>query len=66
MKTYGQFCPVAKAAELFCERWTALTLRDLGLGVSRFAQLQRGVPQASPALVSSAAGQNEDAAGPII
>ena len=23
MKTYGQFCPVAKAAELFCERWTA-------------------------------------------
>ena len=52
MKTYGQFCPVAKAAELFCERWTALILRDLGLGVSRFAQLQRGVPQASPALLT--------------
>jgi len=52
MKTYGQFCPVAKAAEVFCERWTALILRDLGLGVSRFAQLQRGVPQASPALLA--------------
>lgn len=52
MKTYGQFCPVAKAAELFCERWTALILRDLGLGVSRFAKLQRGVPQASPALLT--------------
>ena len=22
MKSYGQFCPVAKAAELFCVRWT--------------------------------------------
>lgn len=52
MKTYGQFCPIAKAAEVFCERWTALILRDLGLGVSRFAQLQRGVPQASPALLT--------------
>jgi DNA-binding HxlR family transcriptional regulator len=59
MKTYGQFCPVAKAAELFCERWTALILRDLGLGVSRFAQLQRGVPQASPALLASRLKQLE-------
>jgi DNA-binding HxlR family transcriptional regulator len=52
MKSYGQFCPVAKAAELFCERWTALILRDLGLGVSRFARLQRGIPQASPTLLA--------------
>jgi DNA-binding HxlR family transcriptional regulator len=29
MRSYGQFCPIAKAAELFCERWTALILRDL-------------------------------------
>ena len=28
VKTYGQFCPVAKAAELFCERWT---MRALGV-----------------------------------
>jgi DNA-binding HxlR family transcriptional regulator len=52
MKTYGQFCPVAKAAELFCERWTALILRDLWLGASRFSELQRGVPLASPTLLS--------------
>jgi DNA-binding HxlR family transcriptional regulator len=52
MRTYGQFCPVAKAAEVFCERWTALILRDLGLGTSRFARLQRGIPQASPTLLS--------------
>jgi DNA-binding HxlR family transcriptional regulator len=52
MKSYGQFCPVAKAAELFCERWTPLILRDLSTGVSRFSELRRGVPLASPTLLS--------------
>jgi DNA-binding HxlR family transcriptional regulator len=52
MKSYGQFCPVAKAAELFCERWTALIIRDLTAGATRFAQLRRGVPNASPTLLS--------------
>jgi len=52
MKTYGQFCPVAKAAEIFCERWTALILRDLCLGATRFSELQRGVPLMSPTLLS--------------
>ena len=52
MKSYGQFCPVAKAAELFCERWTALILRDLVLGSTRFSELQRGVPLMSPTLLS--------------
>ncbi len=52
MRTYRQFCPIAKAAELFCERWTALILRDLAGGATRFAQLRRGVPAASPTLLS--------------
>src|SRR5262245_63791734 len=52
MKSYGQFCPVAKAAELFCERWTALILRDLAWGATRFSELQRGVPLMSPTLLS--------------
>ena len=52
MKSYGQFCPVAKAAELFCERWTALILRDLAGGATRFSDLQRGVPLASPTILS--------------
>ena len=52
MKSYGQFCPVAKAAEVFCERWTALILRDLGMGSIHFARLQRGIPLASPTLLS--------------
>ncbi len=53
MKSYGQFCPVAKAAELFCERWNALIVRDLATGPRRFSELQRGVPLMSPSLLSS-------------
>jgi DNA-binding HxlR family transcriptional regulator len=52
MRRYGQFCPVAKAAELFCERWTPLIIRDLAAGKTRFSQLQRGVPLMSPTLLS--------------
>ena len=53
MKSYGQFCPVAKAAELFCERWNALIVRDLAAGPRRFTELKRGVPLMSPSLLSS-------------
>ncbi len=52
MRSYDQFCPIAKAAELFCNRWTALILRDLTAGATRFAQLRRGVPAVSPTLLS--------------
>ncbi len=52
MKSYGQFCPIAKAAELFCERWTALIVRNLATGCTRFSELQRGVPLMSPTLLS--------------
>ena len=52
MKSYGQFCPVAKAAELFCERWTPLILRDLAGGATRFSELQRSIQLASPTILS--------------
>jgi len=59
MKSYNQFCPIAKAAEIFCERWTALILRDLAGGPARFSELQRGVPLASPSLLSQRLKQLE-------
>jgi DNA-binding HxlR family transcriptional regulator len=52
MQSYNQFCPIAKAAEVFCQKWTPLILRDLAFGASRFSELQRGVPLASPSLLS--------------
>jgi DNA-binding HxlR family transcriptional regulator len=52
MKSYGQFCPVAKAAEVVAERWTPLVLRELLYGSVRFNDLRRGVPLMSPSLLS--------------
>ena len=52
MKTiYGQFCPVAVAAEVFAERWTPVILRELVLGSRRFNEIQHGVPRISRALL---------------
>jgi DNA-binding HxlR family transcriptional regulator len=50
--SYGQFCPVAMASEIFCTRWTALVLRELLSGSKRFNDLRRGVPTMSPTLLS--------------
>lgn len=60
MRSYGQFCPVAKAAEIFCERWTPLILRELATGSHRFAEIQRGVPLASPSLLTRRLRQLEE------
>lgn len=49
---YGQFCPVAKAAEVIGERWTLLIIRELLLGSTRFNELQRGLSQMSPTLLA--------------
>lgn len=49
---YGQFCPIAKATEILGERWTILILRELLMGARRFGELQRGLGDISPALLS--------------
>ena len=61
MKGYGQFCPVAKAAEVFAERWTPLVLRELVCGSHRFGELHRGVPLMSRTLLAQRLAQLEDA-----
>jgi len=50
--SYGQFCPVAMAAEVVCTRWTPLILRELVAGSTRFNDLRRGLPRISPTLLS--------------
>jgi DNA-binding HxlR family transcriptional regulator len=49
---YGQFCPVAMAAEVLCTRWTVLLLREMCAGSTRFNELRKGVPLMSPTLLS--------------
>ncbi len=50
---YGQFCPIAKATEILGEKWTILILRELLMGGRRFNELQRGLGDISPALLTA-------------
>lgn len=61
MVAYGQFCPVSKTAEVLCERWMPLVLRELMCGSRRFSEIQRGVPLISPALLTRRLRQLESA-----
>lgn len=53
MKAYGQFCPLAQATQLLCERWTLIVVREFIAGSTRFSELQKGVPTMSPTLLST-------------
>jgi DNA-binding HxlR family transcriptional regulator len=40
------------ASEIVCTRWTALVVRELLSGSTRFSDIRRGVPKMSPTLLS--------------
>jgi DNA-binding HxlR family transcriptional regulator len=61
MKGYGQFCPVAVAAEIFAGRWTPLILRELFSGSRRFSEIRSGMPLISRTLLSQRLRELEDA-----
>jgi DNA-binding HxlR family transcriptional regulator len=44
MHRYGQYCPVARAAEILADRWTVLIVRELLADIDRFNELERGLP----------------------
>ncbi len=52
MMHYGQFCPIAKAAQIVAERWTPLVVHELLAGSTRFNDIRRGVPLMSQTLLS--------------
>src|SRR5262245_44329726 len=51
MHQYGQYCPVARAAEIFADRWTVLIIRELLADVRHFNELERGLPHMSRTLL---------------
>ena len=61
MWRYRQYCPVARAAEIFADRWTPLIIREMLAGSSRFNQIQRGLPGISRTLLSTRLRDLEDA-----
>lgn len=59
VKTYGEYCPIALAAETVGDRWTPLVLRELICGSHRFSDIHRGVPRMSRTLLAQRLKQLE-------
>jgi DNA-binding HxlR family transcriptional regulator len=59
MRTYGQYCPIARGAEIFAERWTPLIVRNLSLGCGNFSEILEGAPGLSRTLLSQRLKQLE-------
>lgn len=52
MRTYGQYCPIARAAELLAERWSLIILRNILVGCVTFNEIAEGAPGLSRGLLS--------------
>ena len=52
MRTYRQFCPVARTSELFAERWTPIIIRNLLTDCRTFSEIRQGAPGIPTALLS--------------
>ena len=52
MRSYAQYCPVAKASEVLGDRWTLLIVREMLGGASGFNELQRGLPGISRSVLT--------------
>jgi DNA-binding HxlR family transcriptional regulator len=59
VRTYGQYCPIARGAEIFAERWTPLIIRNLSLGCRSFSQIRQGAPGLSGTLLAQRLRQLE-------
>jgi DNA-binding HxlR family transcriptional regulator len=44
MRTYRQYCPIARASEILAERWTPIILRNLLNGCTTFTEIAAGAP----------------------
>jgi DNA-binding HxlR family transcriptional regulator len=56
VRSYGQYCPVSKAAEIVGDRWTLLVLRELLFGPLGFNEIARGLPGISRSILAQRAG----------
>ena len=59
VRTYGQYCPIARGAEIFAERWTPLIIRNLYVGCGSFSEILEGAPGLSRTLLSQRLKQLE-------
>jgi DNA-binding HxlR family transcriptional regulator len=61
MIRYGQFCPVAKAAEVFGDRWTPIIMRELCFGTRGFGELLAAAPLISRTVLAKRLKELADA-----
>src|SRR5690348_11617273 len=62
MRSYGQYCSIARALDLVGDRWTLLIVRELLLrGACRFTDLKTGLPGIATNLLSTRLKELEDA-----
>jgi DNA-binding HxlR family transcriptional regulator len=61
MRTYGQYCPIARASEIFAERWTPIIIRNVLNGSRTFTQIANGAPGLSRTLLTTRLRQLERA-----
>ena len=61
LRTYGDGCGIAHALDLVGERWALLVVRELLLGPKRFTDLQDGLPNASPNVLTQRLRELEQA-----
>jgi DNA-binding HxlR family transcriptional regulator len=52
VRTYGQYCPIARASELLGERWSTIILRNILVGCASFNEIAEGAPGLSRGLLS--------------
>jgi DNA-binding HxlR family transcriptional regulator len=59
MRSYNQYCPIAKGAEIVGDRWNLLIVREMLAGVERFNELQRLLPGISRSVLTQRLSQLE-------
>jgi DNA-binding HxlR family transcriptional regulator len=53
VRTYGQYCPIARASEIIAERWTPIILRNVLNGSRTFTEIANGAPGLSRTLLTT-------------
>ncbi|MBO0846036.1 MAG: helix-turn-helix transcriptional regulator [Nocardioides sp.] len=49
---YGQYCPIARSAEVLAERWTPIIVRNMLNGCRTFGEIRQGAPGIPPAVLT--------------
>ncbi len=61
MRTYGQYCPIARASEILAERWTPIIVRNLFVGCDTYTKISAGAPGIPRSLLTQRLRQLEAA-----